>query len=97
MANEDTSLKLSILYCEDDADIYGPMIQNRLLAALPETEHQDLSSQLGKVSVFLGEVLHQAHAEIQYVYFPETCVISLLSTLEDGSTAVKACWVFAFC
>ncbi|MFN2516778.1 MAG: Crp/Fnr family transcriptional regulator [Pyrinomonadaceae bacterium] len=62
------------------------MSQNYLLAALFETEHQDLSSHLTKVSVSLGEVLHQAHTEIQYVYFPESCVISLLSTMEDGST-----------
>ncbi len=62
------------------------MGQNRLLAALSETEHQDLVCHLRKVSLSLGEVLHQADAEIQYVYFPETCVISILSTMDDGST-----------
>ena len=62
------------------------MIQNHLLAALSETEHQKLVSHLTKVSVSLGDVLHQANTEIQYVYFPETCVISILSTMEDGST-----------
>lgn len=62
------------------------MIQNNLLAALSETGHLDLISYLTKVSVSLGEVLHQAREEIQYVYFPENCVISILSTMEDGST-----------
>jgi CRP-like cAMP-binding protein len=62
------------------------MIQNNLLAALSETRRQDLGSYLTKVSLSLGEVLHQAHEEIQYVYFPENCVISILSTMEDGST-----------
>ncbi len=62
------------------------MIQNNLLAALSETGHLDLISYLTKVSVSLGEVLHQAREEIQYVYFPEYCVISILSTMEDGST-----------
>jgi len=62
------------------------MIQNNLLAALSETGHQDLISYLTKVSVPLGEVLHQAREDIQYVYFPESCVISILSTMEDGST-----------
>jgi CRP-like cAMP-binding protein len=62
------------------------MIQNHLLAALSETEYRELVSNLTKVSLSLGEVLHQANAEIQYVYFPETCVISILSTMEDGST-----------
>ncbi|CAN5890071.1 hypothetical protein BH18ACI4_BH18ACI4_16480 [soil metagenome] len=62
------------------------MIRNRLLAALSETERHELVSHLTRVSVSLGEVLHQAHAEIQYVYFPENCVISIISTREDGST-----------
>lgn len=62
------------------------MIQNNLLAALSETGRQDLGSHLTKVSVSLGQVLHQAHEEIEYVYFPENCVISILSTMEDGST-----------
>lgn len=62
------------------------MIQNHLLAALSETEHKDLVSHLTKVSLSLGEVLHHADAEIQYVYFPETCVISILTTMEDGAT-----------
>lgn len=62
------------------------MIQNHLLAALSETEQRELVSLLKKVSLSLGEVLHEANAEIQYVYFPETCVISILSTMEDGST-----------
>jgi CRP-like cAMP-binding protein len=61
-------------------------MQNRLLAALSETGRQHLICHLKKVSLSLGEVLHQANAEIQYVYFPETCVISILSTMEDGST-----------
>jgi len=62
------------------------MIQNQLLAALSETEHRAVVCHLRKVSVSLREVLHQANAEIKYVYFPETCVISILSTMEDGST-----------
>ena len=62
------------------------MIQNQLLAALSETGHQDLVSHLTRVSLSLGEVLHQAEEEIKYVYFPENCVISILSTMEDGST-----------
>lgn len=62
------------------------MIQNSLLAALSETGRQDLGSHLTRVSLSLGQVLHQAHEEIQYVYFPENCVISILSIMEDGST-----------
>lgn len=62
------------------------MSENRLLGALSEPEHRELLHHLTKVSVSLGEVLHQANAEIRYVYFPDTCVISILSTMENGST-----------
>lgn len=62
------------------------MIRNNLLAALSAAGHQGLDSDLTRVSLPLGEVLHQAQEEIQYVYFPENCVISILSTMEDGST-----------
>jgi CRP-like cAMP-binding protein len=62
------------------------MIQNHLLSALPEVARKDLFSHVIKVSVSLGEVLHRADEEIQYVYFPETCVISILAAMEDGST-----------
>jgi CRP-like cAMP-binding protein len=62
------------------------MIQNHLLSALPEAARKELLSHVTKVSVCLEEVLHQADAEIQYVYFPENCVISLLATMDNGST-----------
>ena len=62
------------------------MIQNHLLSALSEAARQDLFSHVTKVFMSLGEVLHQPDAEIQYVYFPETCVISILATMDNGST-----------
>ena len=62
------------------------MIQNQLLSALPEAARTDLLSHVTQESVSVGEVLHRADEEIQYVYFPETCVISMLAPLQDGST-----------
>lgn len=61
-------------------------VQNQLLSALSESARQELLSHVKKVKLKLGEVLHHAHEEIQYVYFPETCVISILATMDDGST-----------
>ena len=62
------------------------MIQNHLLSALPEAARKDLFSHVTQVSVSVGEVLHRAEEEIQYVYFPETCVISMLASMHEGST-----------
>jgi CRP-like cAMP-binding protein len=60
--------------------------QNKILAALNEAEYQNLFSQLEPTSLAQGEVIYQAESPINYVYFPETSVFSMLSTMEDGRT-----------
>jgi CRP-like cAMP-binding protein len=59
---------------------------NKILAALDKTHYQHLFSQLERVSVILGEPIYEADSPIDYVYFPETAVFSMLATMEDGST-----------
>jgi len=68
---------------------HGPL-QNHLLAALPAEDFERLSADLELVSLSLGEVLHEAGGRMQYIYFPTTAIISLVSVLEDGSTAETA-------
>jgi CRP-like cAMP-binding protein len=59
---------------------------NRILAAINEADYQTLFSQLEPVSLVQGEVIYEAESPINYVYFPETSVLSMLSTMEDGRT-----------
>jgi CRP-like cAMP-binding protein len=61
-------------------------LQNRLLASLITHDYERLASHLRRVDLQQGDVLYTAGAQIGNVYFPETAVVSLLSTLEDGST-----------
>lgn len=61
-------------------------IRNKILAALNEADYQNLFSQLELVSLSQGEVVYEADNPINYVYFPETAVFSMLSTMEDGRT-----------
>jgi CRP-like cAMP-binding protein len=61
-------------------------IGNKILAALDKTHYQHLFSQLERVSFVLGEPIYEADGPIDYVYFPETAVFSMLATMEDGST-----------
>ena len=61
-------------------------IKNNLLAALVNREYRHLLPQLECVELSLAEVIYEAESQIQYVYFPETAVVSLLSTLENGAT-----------
>lgn len=64
----------------------SPFTENQILAALNKTEYQNLFSQLERVSVFLGERIYEAETFIDYVYFPETAVFSMLAAMEDGRT-----------
>jgi CRP-like cAMP-binding protein len=60
--------------------------RNKILAALNEAYYENLFSQLESVSLAQGEVIYEAESPINYVYFPETAVFSMLSTMEDGRT-----------
>jgi CRP-like cAMP-binding protein len=62
-------------------------VHNRVLARLQDEEYRRLAPYLELVSLTAGQTLHGLNKPIQHVYFPETAVISQLSTLRDGSTA----------
>lgn len=57
---------------------------NRLLASLPGDEYQRLVPHLEQLPVRLSEILFAPDDVLKYVYFPETCIISLLTDLSDG-------------
>ena len=61
--------------------------QNRLLAALPADEYERLRPNLQSVSFSLGEVVYEFAARLEHVFFPTTSIISLLYTMENGSSA----------
>jgi CRP-like cAMP-binding protein len=60
--------------------------ENKLLAALGNLGSQHFCAQLERVSLSQGEVIYEPHAQIGYVYFPETAVCSMLATMADGAT-----------
>ena len=61
--------------------------QNRLLGALPAEEYERLRSNLQPVSFAVGEVVYEYAGQLAYVFFPTTSIISLLYTMENGSSA----------
>ena len=63
------------------------LVENRLLAALPDEEHERLHPSLEQVSFALGEVVYESGGRLDHVYFPTTTIVSLLYTMEDGATA----------
>jgi CRP-like cAMP-binding protein len=77
---------------------------NQLLAALPVEEYQRLAPHLKLVSLSQQQILYNMGEAIEYAYFPNQALISLVSLLEDGSTTevgiigkdgmigLPACW-----
>ncbi|MRD48563.1 Crp/Fnr family transcriptional regulator [Caenimonas koreensis] len=61
--------------------------QNHLLAALGAAEYERVAGDLELVPMPLGLVLSESGGVMEYVYFPTTCIVSLLYGLEDGSSA----------
>ncbi len=61
--------------------------RNRLLAALPPEEYKRLVSHLRPLSFALGEIVYEFAAQLDYVFFPTTSIVSLLYTMENGASA----------
>ncbi len=59
---------------------------NRLLAALPAADYQRLQPHLEFVTLPLRQSIYEAGDPITTVYFPRSAMVSLVATLEDGST-----------
>jgi CRP-like cAMP-binding protein len=62
-------------------------LKNQILAALPPAEWGRWASDLQPVQLALGQVLYEAGATMDYVYFPTTAIVSLLYVMEDGASA----------
>ena len=62
-------------------------VGNWLLDALPKEDYERLLNDLQPVSFALGEVVYESGGQMDYVYFPTTCHVSLLYTMINGLTA----------
>jgi CRP-like cAMP-binding protein len=61
-------------------------VKNKVLAALPEAEYRPLLSGLEEIALPQNQVLYHANDTFDYVYFPTSGMISLVSLTEDGAT-----------
>jgi CRP-like cAMP-binding protein len=61
-------------------------IKNDILRALLNSEYKHLRPMLERVDLKLGEIIYQADQRIDHVYFPETAVVAMVDTVEDGAT-----------
>ncbi|WP_155968962.1 Crp/Fnr family transcriptional regulator [Kamptonema formosum] len=63
---------------------------NKLLAALPAEEYQRLKPVLEAVTLPFKQYLYHCNQPIEYVYFPNRGVISVVALLADGGSAEVA-------
>ncbi|HEX8634683.1 MAG TPA: Crp/Fnr family transcriptional regulator [Pyrinomonadaceae bacterium] len=59
---------------------------NRLLAHLPGEELELLRPHMEQVQLAHGDLIIKPHVPIKDIYFPLTCLFSMVTTMEDGST-----------
>ena len=57
------------------------------MSVLPAAEFDRLAVNFEKIELKLGAVLYEAGEALRYVYFPATCIVSLLYVMEDGKSA----------
>lgn len=60
-------------------------VTNRLLTALPREEYERLLPHLETVSLDLKKIIYQPNEPIEYVYFPNSGLISMVALMEDGA------------
>ncbi len=69
--------------------IFSPK-QNRILAALGIDDFACIQSDLELVTLLLGEVLYEPGDKLTHVYFPVTCIVSLMFNTLNGASAELA-------
>jgi len=61
--------------------------QNHVLAALPAADYARLLPDLELVAMPLGWAVYESGGHMSYMYFPTTCLVSLLYVMENGASA----------
>ena len=61
--------------------------KNQLLAALPDAEWQRWWPQLEAVDMPLGQIIYESGSTLSHVYFPTSCIVSLLYVMQNGASA----------
>jgi CRP-like cAMP-binding protein len=64
--------------------------QNHLLGALPADDLARLLPHLELIPLPIGRILYESGAQLQHVYFPINAIVSLLYTMDDGTSAESA-------
>ncbi|MEO6589844.1 MAG: Crp/Fnr family transcriptional regulator [Pyrinomonadaceae bacterium] len=61
-------------------------LKNFILRNLSDLEFREIKERLEKLEMKIGDILYHPLEKTEYVYFPETGVISVVMVLENGET-----------
>ncbi|MCD2448800.1 Crp/Fnr family transcriptional regulator [Methylicorpusculum oleiharenae] len=64
--------------------------QNFIIAALPATDYNRVASDLKLVELPLGLTMSESGDHVKFVHFPISGIVSMVYSLEDGSTSATA-------
>jgi hypothetical protein len=62
----------------------GTALRNKILSLLPPSELDAVLERTEMIAVESKEIVWERHKPIRFVHFPEDCVISLVTDLNDG-------------
>lgn len=62
----------------------GTIVRNRILGLLPPSERESVLERAELVTIQSKDVIYEREQPIRFAYFPDDCVISLVTRLEDG-------------
>src|SRR5258708_31459778 len=71
---------------EERKDATNKRVENKILLSIPETEFRAIRPHLEAVELDSHRVLHEAHEVLEYAYFPNDRLLSLVVVLADGKT-----------
>ncbi len=74
---------------DHNSDQHTPR-DNHLLAALPADVYKHILPNLELIQMPLGKIIYESGEELNYVYFPTDCIVSLLYVMENGASAEMA-------
>jgi CRP-like cAMP-binding protein len=82
MASKD----LQVLKSGDRTNAAGKPISNLILLSLPDDDYRSLRPHLEYISLPNHLVLHEAGGKLEFAYFPNRGLISLVVVMKDGRT-----------
>jgi CRP-like cAMP-binding protein len=71
---------------EERRDSTNRRVENKILLSIPDEEFREIRPHLESVELESHQVLHEAHEIVQYAYFPNDGLLSLVVVMAEAKT-----------